>query len=157
MIENHSPTKPAGGERPAFLSSNDVAEITGNPPWAWAFGEGAGAGNGRYFIPCVQADWSSGWGFREVSRRRYYYPEGLGEDLKRFIADVKAQTSDTRFNDAAYLAAKWVVWDARNMGSDDKKPMSFLSVGIVDADPGDIEYRYTVVCDGKPTITHEAA
>jgi hypothetical protein len=65
-------TKAADAAQSAFLSCNDVAAITGNPPWAWAFGEGAGAGNGRYFIPCVQRDWSTGWGFREVSRRRYY-------------------------------------------------------------------------------------
>jgi len=68
-------TKTINGTAPTladFLTCNDVAAITGNQPWAWAFGEGAGAGNGRYFIPCVQCDWSTGWGFREVSRRRYY-------------------------------------------------------------------------------------
>jgi hypothetical protein len=93
------------------------------------------------------------------------YPEGLGEDLKKFVEDVKKQTTDTRFNDPAYLAAKWVVWDAHQMatigyGNDGWKKgepslLNFLSVGIVDRDPDDIEYRYTVICDGTPTIKHK--
>lgn len=95
------------------------------------------------------------------------YPEGLGKDLKKFVAEVKKQCADSmggmRFNDASYLAAKWVVWDAAQMAKysvekkgDPIQPLNFISVGIVDQDPGDIEYRYTVVCDGKPTISHEA-
>lgn len=93
------------------------------------------------------------------------YPDGLGKDLAQFVEDVKAQTQDRRFDDASYLAAKWVVWDANyhaTMGFGDDgwkkgepKPLDFLGVGIVDDDPGDIEHRYTVIADGKPTITHE--
>lgn len=89
------------------------------------------------------------------------YPDGLGKDLEKFFADVKTQCSKgmggTRFSDASYLAAKWVVWDAHQMSQysyevhkgGKAKMLDFLSVGIVNADPGDIEYRYTVICDGN--------
>lgn len=87
------------------------------------------------------------------------YPEGLGLDLQRFVKEVKETVDDKRFDDACYLAAKWVVWDACQMSKythqAKKTPLAFLSVGIVSQDPGDIEYRYRVVCDGKPTITCE--
>lgn len=93
------------------------------------------------------------------------YPDGLGKDLKQFIEEVRANVPDNRFHDPAYLAAKWVVWDAgqmaavatkwKNPNGGARHPLNFLSVGVVDADPGDIEYRYKVVCDGKPTVTHE--
>lgn len=87
------------------------------------------------------------------------YPEGLGEDLKKFVKELKDNVSDTRLQDPSYLAAKWVVWDAAQMAqySHNPKPnkLAFISVGIVRQDPGDIEYRYKVVCDGEPTITFE--
>jgi hypothetical protein len=99
------------------------------------------------------------------------YPEepGLGQDLQRFVADIRANVKDKRFGDAAYLAAKWVVWDAHQyramLAGVDKRMQreskevdhicNFLSIGILRADPGDIEYRYKVVCDGVPTITCE--
>jgi|GEM_PF-3708980 hypothetical protein len=88
---------------------------------------------------------------------------GLGQDLQRFVADIRANVKDNRFNDAAYLAAKWVVWDANNhrrimadagLAKADHI-CNFLSVGILDRDAGGIEYRYKVVCDGTPTITCE--
>lgn len=101
------------------------------------------------------------------------YPDGdsgILADLQRFFADVESQTNDTRFDDAAYLAAKYVVWQAsRNaytynlvngkMRRVKAKPLDFLSVGILVADPGDIEYVYTVDCDrhdasGRPVVTH---
>lgn len=108
-----------------------------------------------------------------VYRHNDGYPDGLGLDLRQFVADVKEHCPDTRFTDPSYLAAKWVVWDADNharsnaefaqrfakqfphMKADDAvyHPLKFLSVGIVDRDPGDIEYRYHVICDGKPTLT----
>ena len=87
------------------------------------------------------------------------YPEGLGEDLKEFFKDVEEQTKDgingTRFNDPSYLAAKWVVWDAdqharefNSSGEYEKSEMlNFLSVGIVNEDPSDIEFRYLVKCN----------
>lgn len=88
------------------------------------------------------------------------YPDGLGKDLDQFVKELKENVEDNRLNDAAYLAAKWVVWDARQMANighsldKEKHYLNFLSVGIVAKDPCDIEYRYKVVCDGKPTITY---
>ena len=94
-----------------------------------------------------------------VYRHHDGYPDGLGKDLKAFVQAVKDQTDDTRFDDPAYLAAKWIVYDALHhsnaMFEDPPKPLKFLSVGIVRTDPDDIAYRYHVVCDGTPKITHE--
>jgi len=105
----------------------------------------------------------------KVYRHSDGYPDGLGEDLKKFLKDV-GKLSDTRFGDASYLAAKWVVWDAEQHAvlynlDMTKTPkanrLDFLGVGICMTDPGDIEYSYDVVCDssfGKesvPKITHK--
>lgn len=98
-----------------------------------------------------------------VYRHTDGYPEGLGEDLKLFVKELKDNVSDTRFNDPSYLAAKWVVYDASQMAKysqpdiepNKRNKLVFYSVGVVSQDPGDIEYRYKVVCDGKPTITVE--
>ncbi len=97
-------------------------------------------------------------------------PEALGKDLFSFFKKVKAQCGDfiggTRFNDASYLAAKWIVYDAVEMAemnygienrhdnnkkacAGDIRLLRFSSVGIVDSDPGDIDYRYLVMCDGS--------
>jgi hypothetical protein len=92
-----------------------------------------------------------------VYRHSDGYPEGLGKDLEKFFDAVEAQTSDTRFDDPSYLAAKFVVWqaDQYTVKYDRSSPepketkgnmLDFLSVGIVMSDPGDIEYRYTVKC-----------
>jgi hypothetical protein len=99
------------------------------------------------------------------------YPEGHGKDLDRFFDDVEAQTSDRRYTDPSYLAAKLVVWLAREFALSfdaergfvshaDTRPLDFISVGIVDSDPADIEYRYTIDCGqlndngaGRPTVT----
>uniref|UniRef100_A0A6H2A5E3 Uncharacterized protein n=1 Tax=viral metagenome TaxID=1070528 RepID=A0A6H2A5E3_9ZZZZ len=85
------------------------------------------------------------------------YPEGLGKDLKTFFKDVESQTSDTRFNDPTYLAAKFVVWLAKQYTGNPEKPLEFLSVGVVIEDPGDIEYRYLLNCSGDspPSIVIE--
>jgi len=89
------------------------------------------------------------------------YPEGAGADLLKFIDECKA-LHDPRFGDPSYLAAKYVVFlaDIFNYayslgpeGYGKKRPASrleFLSVGVVMEDPGDIEYRYVVTCDGLP-------
>lgn len=89
-----------------------------------------------------------------VYRHSDGYPEGLGEDLKRFFQEVKAHTSDTRFGDPVYLAAKWVVYDSQDQ---ERWSLNFLGVGIVMRDPGDIEYRYHVECNGGqiPTVRVE--
>ena len=85
------------------------------------------------------------------------YPDGLGKDLDTFLGEV-SKLADSRFNDASYLAAKWVVWDSQNRGSHGNATtttLDFLSVGIVLRDPSDIDYRYLVKCDGgsgKPAV-----
>ena len=98
------------------------------------------------------------------------YPAGHGADLLRFFDDVRAQTSDTRFTDPEYLAAKLVVWLADHFrtgyrfDSTDgttstyrKDLLDFTSVGVVLEDPADIEYRYVVDCsvmvDGRPRVS----
>ena len=95
------------------------------------------------------------------------YPDGAGVDLRKFLAEC-ATLPDPRFTDPAYLAAKYVVWLANEFnwtydfsakGMVKQRPTSrleFLSVGIMDQDPGDIEYRYIVNCskmvDGLPEL-----
>lgn len=113
----------------------------------------------------IHFEYESGETAAIVYRHNDGYPDGLGKDLAAFVDVVKAQTKDRRFNDPSYLAAKWVVWDADQHAytyetpdyTPKKTPMlAFLGVGIVLSDPGDIEYRYHVRCDGLPTITHES-
>ena len=104
-----------------------------------------------------------------VYRHSDGYPSGAGADIQEFFKAVEAQTTDTRFNEASYLAAKYVVylagsfaemaatdWTTGKIGT--VKPLNFLSVGVMDADPMDIEYRYTVDTgkmdsNGLPTVT----
>ena len=88
------------------------------------------------------------------------YPEGAGKDLLAFFEKVRSDTMDTRFGDASYLAAKYVVFLAQMFSRKfertpsgeyeyrDNEPWSldFLSVGVMDEDPSDIEYRYIVDC-----------
>lgn len=95
-----------------------------------------------------------------VYRHTDGYREGLGKDLECFFQDVQSQTEDTRFGDATYLAAKFVVWQAHQYAGKDM--LDFLSVGVCLKDPGDIEYRYRVNCDdhlpnGYPKVTIESA
>lgn len=94
------------------------------------------------------------------------YPEGVFPDLEKFFDEVERQTSDTRFDDPSYLAAKFVVWQAgenakiaaydyKNGRPGEVKPLDFLSVGVVSYDAADGEYIYTVACgvNGRPTVT----
>jgi hypothetical protein len=114
-----------------------------------------------------------------VYRHSDGYPDGLGKHLETFVAEIRGNVPDNRFDDPSYLAAKWVVWDVmrgraqmlemyRSMTKDSpslygpraaewesKHACDFLGVGILSRDPDDIEYRYTVVCDGIPTIKVE--
>ncbi len=102
------------------------------------------------------------------------YPEGLGKDLEAFIEELRKNVPDNRLNDPSYLAAKWVVWDVLQgqkhaaefadrmkghptFGSAAKPqhPLDFLSIGIMDSDPSDIEHRYIVICDGSGKIIHQ--
>ena len=62
--------------------------------------------------------------------------------------------NDSRFDDPSYLAARYVVYLAKKFSSGN--PIDFRSIGIVDKDPEDIEYRYVVNCGlmneaGQPT------
>jgi hypothetical protein len=98
------------------------------------------------------------------------YPEGHGTDLYRFFKEIKDNVDDTRFGDPSYLSAKLVVWLANQFSKHydyETKEMvpdhylDFISVGVVQSDPGDIEYRYVVECggqtddDGYPPVTCE--
>jgi hypothetical protein len=81
------------------------------------------------------------------------YPSGLGADLHDFLDEVN-KLEDKRFGDSEYLAAKFLVWQAKKYSTDydgkEKHYLDFLSVAPCLKDHGDIEYRYKVVCgDGS--------
>jgi hypothetical protein len=86
---------------------------------------------------------------------------GVLRDLEQFFAAVEEQTQDTAFNDASYLAAKFVVWQAaKNAGTTAvgtppvvswSRPLAFTGVGILQQDRADIAYRYFVDCVGHMT------
>ena len=82
------------------------------------------------------------------------YPEG-----EEFFTEVEAQTTDTRFNDPSYLAAKFVVWQAGQFAKHGSgQPLDFLSLGVTNKDAGDGEYVYTVICgNGRPEVIHREA
>jgi len=103
---------------------------------------------------------------------------GVLADMQRFFGAVEEEApGDTRFHDPSYLAAKFVVWQARENNrysfthqsprtagvAAPEGSLAFLGVGVVMQDPGDIEYRYHVRCggglmaEGRPTVRHEAA
>jgi hypothetical protein len=105
-----------------------------------------------------------------VYRHSDGYPDGLGKDIDEFLEEVDAQTRDNRFSDPAYLAAKWIVYDAaQHARSAEQYPdlyvgkghkggnLCFLGVGVVMEDPGNIKYRYTLVCadNMKPKVICE--
>jgi hypothetical protein len=95
------------------------------------------------------------------------YPDGEAgriAQLKRFFQEVKDQCRDTRFNDAEYLAAKYIVWHALNDCTDENpNPLNFLGIGPCIEDHGDIEYIYLVDCGnldpetGFPTVDYKKA
>ncbi len=75
------------------------------------------------------------------------YPKGAGVDLRAFLKECN-ELRDSRLNDASYLAARYVVFLARQFSpADPKFSLDLLSVGVCLHDPSDIEYRYTVDCD----------
>lgn len=85
------------------------------------------------------------------------YPDSVLPDLDQFFCDVEAQTDDTRFSDPSYLAAKYVVWQAGKNARDPKKPLDFLSVGVLNEVPGDAEFEYWVIASTDrtfPAIEH---
>jgi hypothetical protein len=90
-----------------------------------------------------------------VYRHSDGYPEGAGKDLIRFLETCRDTLKDTRLNDPTFLAAKYVVFLAREFNYSfnenrervpNDNPFDFLSVGVCMQDPGDIEYRYLVDC-----------
>lgn len=102
-----------------------------------------------------------------IYRHSNGYPDGVLPDLEKFFTEVERQVpGDTRFGDPAYLAAKFVVWQAwefakiyQDAGLGANAPLDFLSVGIMSEDAGDGEYVYTVICnnDRRPEVTYREA
>jgi hypothetical protein len=93
-----------------------------------------------------------------VYRHSDGYPSAMVPDLYRFFDDVKEQTKDTRFNDATYLAAKFVVWQANECMRGGGGFLNFSGVGVVLEDAGDGMYIWEVNClehdaDGLPIVT----
>ena len=94
------------------------------------------------------------------------YPEEMLPLLKRFLDTVEAETKDTRFSDASYLAAKFVVFLANEYRREGAAQMDFLSVGILPSEgefgAGDFgeHFSYHVDCEllnrktGRPTIRY---
>jgi hypothetical protein len=84
------------------------------------------------------------------------YPDGPGgvpADLLRFLMELKEGVTDNRMNDACYLSAKFVVWQARQFTSAPYASghyMDFLSLGISASHEshGDLAFVYRVSCGG---------
>jgi len=97
-----------------------------------------------------------------VYRHADGYPSGAGVDLQKFIART-GNLPDSRHDDAAYLAARYVVFLAEMFAidwrADPPRPkrdrLDFISCGIVREDPGDIDYRYHIQCGQPPIVTCE--
>lgn len=93
------------------------------------------------------------------------YPEGVLPDLDKFFTELEENVQDTRFNDAPYLASKYLVWQSKQNACTynsefkriDAHYLDFLSVAPVIKDYGWIEYKYHIICDtnGRPRIEHE--
>lgn len=84
------------------------------------------------------------------------YPDSVMPDLGNFFDEVEKQTQDTRFNDAEYLAAKYLVWKAKcytDSYQNQANYLAFLGLGVCDQDHGDIEYIYTVDCSKLDPVT----
>jgi len=92
------------------------------------------------------------------------YPDGdsgVIADLQSFFTQVKKECEKDmygcRFEDASYLAAKFIVWQAGQNSAPGS--LAFGSLGVMGRDAGDAEYIYTVNCDeldhnGFPTVTY---
>jgi len=111
----------------------------------------------------------SGWDNRHqamIYRHSDGYPGGLGEDIQTFLDELEQTVPDNRFYDYGYLAAKWVVWDCTryvaqmNTGLRDCAPncgyLDFLGCGIIQEEPGDIEYRYIVQCGDTDSTSSDS-
>lgn len=106
------------------------------------------------------------WNTAKIYKHHDGYPSEGIPLLADFFTTVEEETNDTRFNDSSYLAAKFVVFLARMYTTPSEwakdrvqGSMDFLSVGINQTDPGDIEYTYTVDCEshyenGWPRVSY---
>lgn len=74
------------------------------------------------------------------------YVDEIVVTMSSFFADV-SELKDKRLDDPTYLAAKLVVWGARE-GSRSDNPLDFLGVGIVESD-GCGDGLVSVPCQGK--------
>jgi len=89
------------------------------------------------------------------------YPENRIPELQDFFSEVKSRLRDTRFSDASYLAAKYVVWYSQIREKTDLPVgLDFLGIGLAVQDAGDAEYIYTVDCsqhddNGFPVVTYK--
>jgi hypothetical protein len=89
---------------------------------------------------------------------------GVLSDLLKFFRLLKAEVPDSRFGDAHYLSAKFLVWQSQELtqyariynpykGPKDEDGygpthyLQFLSVCPMMRDAGDAEYIYDVNCD----------
>lgn len=87
---------------------------------------------------------------------------GILSDLLKFFRELKAEVPDNRLGCAQYLAAKFLVWQAKQYAVDHnyvtetrewtqtpKHYLDFLSVAPAMQDHGDIEFIYEVDCDQR--------
>jgi len=89
--------------------------------------------------------------------RFFEYPSNMLPLFERFFDTVESQTRDTRFDDAVYLSAKFLVFMAgefNNSKTPKDNPLDFLSVGIVPVTDKQ-EYIYHIRCGfaGRPVVS----
>lgn len=100
----------------------------------------------------------------EISAAVYIHSDGysswLGKNIFEFF-DRCSKLNDDRFTDAAYLAAKFVVFSADLTADND--PLNFLGVGIAYGTNGDVPnysqgYNYRIFCQGsgQPVVVVES-
>ena len=88
---------------------------------------------------------------------------GVLADLLEFYAELLANVNDRRCTDPTYLAAKFVVWQAKQNARtytgmvdgkakyEDNHFLDFLSLGICMEDAGDAEFIYELDCEKLDT------
>lgn len=86
-------------------------------------------------------------------------PEDAFALIERFYEAVEEQTTDSRYGDPSYLAAKFLVWRAHEYTTGPYRKgtlLDFLSVGIFPTgkEPGDVECILTLACEtkGRPSV-----
>lgn len=92
-------------------------------------------------------------------------PENLGRDLVSFVAEVRTHVKDKRFTDPDYLASRWIVYEALRYHAESvaiednpkkfqRHYLDFLGCSIMSSeeDSEQVQFRYHVICDGKPTL-----